>query len=76
MRTLTTAMAILAAAVALFGSVLISEAKGPFRAEVSGGDLTEPVTIDGPLDGVVVFQNDAFPVKPPVSTDLAYTIKL
>lgn len=75
-RTLTTAMAILAAAVALFGSVLISEAKGPFRAEVSGGDLAEPVTIEGPLDGAIVFQNDAFPAKPPVSTEPAYTIKL
>lgn len=76
MRTLTTAVAVLAAAAALFGSVLITQAKGPFRAEISGGDLDAPVTIEGPLDRVIIFQNDAFPSKPPVSSDLSYTIRL
>lgn len=76
MRTLTTAMAILAAAGALFGSVLITQAKGPFRAEISGGDLTEPVKIDGPISGDIIFENQQLSSKPPASLDPAYTIKL
>jgi hypothetical protein len=76
MRTITTAVTILAAAIALFGGALIAEAKGPFRAEVSGGDLAAPVTIEGPIAPEIVFQNDAFAAKPPVSQEPSYTIKL
>lgn len=76
MRSLTAAVIIIAVTAALFGQVLAAQAKGPFRAEISGGDLDAPVTIEGPLDGVIVFQNDAFPAKPPVATEPAYTIRL
>jgi hypothetical protein len=76
MRTFATATTILAAAVALLGTALVAEAKGPFRAEVSGGGLPEPITIEGPLPPEIVFWNDAFAAKPPVKAAPAYTVKL
>ena len=76
MRTITTAVAIIAAGVALFGAALVAEAKGPFRAEVSGGDLTEPVKIDGPLSGDIIFENQALSAKQPEAGRMAYTVKL
>ena len=76
MRTMTTAAAILAAVAALFGSILLAQAKGPFRAEISGGDLTEPVKIDGPLSGDIIFENQALAAKQPESARPAYTVKL
>ena len=76
MRTLTTTIAILAAAAALFGSALLAQAKGPFRVEVSGGDLAAPVTIDGPLQGDIVFGYDSVPLPEPRQLAPAYTLTL
>ncbi len=73
MRTITATVAVLAA---LFGSVFLAEAKGPFRAEISGGDLKAPVTIDGPLSGDIIFENQALAAGQPKSMDPAYSIKL
>ena len=73
MRTITATIAILAA---LLGSVFLAEAKGPFRAEISGGDLTAPVTIDGPLSPDIIFENQALSAKPPEPADPVYTIRL
>lgn len=75
MRTLTT-VAILAAAAGLFGSAFFAQAKGPFRAEVSGGGLTEPVTIEGPLPVSLIFGYDSLPVPAPPQTAPSYTVKL
>lgn len=78
MRMITTAVAVVAAAGALFGAAFLAYGKGPdaFRAEVSGGGLTEPVVIEGPLTMETVFFNDAFEVPPPASREPAYTIRL
>jgi hypothetical protein len=73
MRTITATIAVLAA---LFGSVFLAEAKGPFKAEVSGGDLTEPVTIEGPLAGDIIFENQALSAKAPEAERTSYTVKL
>jgi hypothetical protein len=51
-------------------------AKGPFRAEISGGELAEPITIEGPLPVELVFAYDAVEAAPPASLEPAYTIKL
>ena len=76
MRTITTAVTILAAAAALLGSTFLAQAKGPFRAEISGGNLTEPVTIEGPLPVELVFLNDSMEAAPPASLEPSYTVKL
>jgi hypothetical protein len=73
------AITVLSALAALTGAVLIAgtaAAKGPFRAEISGGDLAEPVTIEGPLPVELVFAYDAVEAAPPESLEPAYTIKL
>src|SRR3990170_5111324 len=75
MRTIT----VLSALAVLSGALLIAgtaSAKGPFRAEISGGDLREPVTIEGPLSGETVFLNDAVEAAPPKTLEPAYTVKL
>ncbi len=71
--TVLSALAALSAAMLIAG---IATAKGPFRAEISGGDLDEPITIEGPLPVELVFLNDAVEVAPPASLEPAYTIKL
>src|SRR3990172_7995671 len=73
------AITVLSALAALSGAILIAgtaAAKGPFRAEISGGDLAEPVTIEGPLPVERVFAYDALEAAPPESLEPAYTIKL
>ncbi|MDP2673452.1 MAG: hypothetical protein Q8Q00_00925 [Dehalococcoidia bacterium] len=75
MRTTT----ILAALAAVSGAMLIAgtaAAKGPFRAEISGGGLASPITIEGPLSGETVFLNDAMEAAPPRTLEPAYTVKL
>jgi len=54
----------------------VAEAKGPFNAEISGGDLAAPIAIEGPLGAQVVFANDDVAVAPPETLEPAYTIKL
>ena len=51
-------------------------AKGPFNAEISGGDLASPITIEGPLAPQVVFATDDVAVAAPETLEPAYTIKL
>ena len=75
MRTIT----VLAALAALSGAMIIAgtaAAKGPFRAEISGGGLASPITIEGPLSGETVFLNDAFEAAPPRTLEPVYTVKL
>ena len=75
MRTIT----VLAALAALSGAMIIAgtaAAKEPFRAEISGGGLASPITIEGPLSGETVFLNDGTPALAPKSLEPAYTIKL
>ncbi len=57
------------AAAALFGSLQAAQAKGPFRAEISGGDLDAPVTIEGPLPPELVFGNDSLSAPAVLSGD-------
>jgi len=64
------------AAAALFGSLQAAQAKGPFRAEISGGDLDAPVTIEGPLPPELVFGNDSLSAPAPEKGRPAYTLKL
>ncbi len=73
------AIPILSALAALSGAILIAgtaAAKGPFRVEISGGGLTSPVTIEGPLPVETVFGNDAVAVRAPERSGPAYTVKL
>lgn len=75
MRTIT----ILSALAVVSGAMLIAgtaAAKGPFRAEISGGELASPITIEGPLSGETVFLNDAVEAAPPKTLEPAYTVKL
>ena len=75
MRTIT----VLAALAAVSGAMIIAgtaAAKGPFRAEISGGGLASPITIEGPLSGETVFLNDAVEAGPPKTLEPAYTVKL
>ena len=75
MQTIT----VLSVIAAVAGAVLIAgaaAAKGPFRAEVSGGGLASPVTIEGPLPVEMVFANDAIEAAPPETFEPAYTVKL
>ena len=75
MRTIT----VLSVLAAVSGAMLIAgtaAAKGPFRAEISGGGLPAPVTIEGPISVETVFLNDAVEVAPPKTLGLAYTVKL
>ena len=75
MRTIT----VLAALAAVSGAMLIAgtaAAKGPFRAEISGGGLASPITIEGPLSGETVFLNDAVEAAPPRTLEPAYKVKL
>src|SRR3970040_1269497 len=75
MRTITV-LAVLAAA---SGAMLIAGtavAKGPFRAEISGGGLASPITIEGPLSVETVFLNDAVEAAPPKTLEPVYTVKL
>ena len=76
MRTIT----VLAALATVAGAMLIAgtaAAKGgPFRAEISGGGLASPVTIEEPLSGEMVFLNDAVEAAPPKTLEPAYTVKL
>ena len=76
MRTIT----VLAALATVAGAMLIAgtaAAKGgPFRAEISGGGLASPITIEGPLSGETVFLNDAVEAAPPKTLEPAYTVKL
>ena len=70
-RTLIT-VAILAATTAFLltaGSVL---AKGPFSLEISGGDLVEPVTVDGPVADAGMF--GAQIADPQPHPDVIYTV--
>jgi len=53
-RTLIAAT-ILAGSAAFLLSTGFADAKGPFSAVVSGGDLVEPVTIEGPIAEGTVF---------------------
>ncbi len=73
------AITVLSALAALSGALLIAgtaAAKGPFRAEISGGDLAEPVTIEGPLPVEVVFGYDSAEAAPPEALEPSYTVKL
>ena len=75
MRTIT----VLAALAAVSGAMLIAgtaAAKGPFRAEISGGGLAAPITIEGPLSVETVFLNDAVEAAPPKTLGPVYTVKL
>src|SRR3990172_12432072 len=75
MRTIT----VLAALAAVSGAMLIAvtaTAKGPFRAEISGGGLASPITIEGLLSVETVFLNDAAESAPPKTLEPAYTVKL
>src|SRR3989304_4192136 len=75
MRTI----AVLSALVVVSGAMLIAGtavAKGPFRAEISGGGLASPITIEGPLSVETVFLNDAVEAAPPKTLEPAYTVKL
>src|SRR3990170_2850995 len=75
MRTIT----VLAALAAVSGTMLIAGttmAKGPFRAEISGGVLASPIKIEGPLSVETVFLNDAVEAAPPKTLRPAYTVKL
>ena len=75
MRTIT----VLAALAAVSGAMLIAAtaaAKGPFRAEISGGGLASPITIEGPLSVETVFLNDAVEAAPPKTLEPVYTVKL
>ena len=71
--------AVLSALAVVSGAMLVvgtAAAKGPFRAEISGGDLREPVTVEGPLSGEMVFLNDVADAAPPKMPEPAYTVKL
>jgi hypothetical protein len=43
----------------------VTEAKGPFRAVLSGGDLPAPVTLDEPIEGTAMF-GDGVQMNPPL----------
>ena len=75
MRTLSILVS-LAGLVGVLAVASIAEAKGPFNAEISGGDLASPITIEGPLAAQVVFTTDDVAVAPPETLEPAYTIKL
>ena len=49
------AATVLAAATMLLFNAGSATAKGPFSAVVRGGDLAEPITIEGPIDAVGMF---------------------
>ena len=71
--------AVLSALAVVSGAMLVvgtAAAKGPFRAEISGGDLRGPVTVEGPLSGETVFLNDAVEAAPPKMLEPVYTVKL
>ena len=71
-RTLTAAITLVGIAAFLLtaGSVL---AKGPFSLEISGGDLVEPVTVDGPVADAGMF--GAQIADPQPHADAIYTVE-
>ena len=75
MRTLSI-VASFALVVGVLAIASMAEAKGPFNAEISGGHLASPVTIEGPLTAALVFATDDVAVAPPETLEPAYTIKL
>ena len=62
-------------ALAAFVVLGAAEAKGPFRAVLSGGDLAAPVTLDGPIDGREMFGGAQ--IEPPLPfPQYIYTLEL
>ena len=53
-----------------------AEAKGPFRAVLSGGDLAAPITLDGTIDGREMF-GDGVQIEPPLPyPQFIYTLQI
>ena len=73
------AITVLSALAALSGAILIvgtAAAKGPFRAEISGGGLTSPVIIEGGIPVETAFGSDTVEAAPPKTFEPSYTVKL
>ena len=70
-RTLTAAT-ILVGTAAFLLTVGSADAKGPFRLEISGGDLVKPVTVDGPVADAGMF--GAQIADPQPHPDVIYTV--
>jgi len=72
LRVISAAILTALAAFVLLGG---AEAKGPFRAVLSGGDLAAPVTLDGPIDGREMF--GGVQIEPPLPyPQFVYTLQI